>query len=370
MDPFGRKVFGNPSSLHRFGVEAARELRKARREVVSLLGAQEEAEITFTSGGTESNNTAFRSALFTAKGERQIVTTSVEHSSVRNLCRAFEEEGAEVIYLPVDHQGNLDPGLLRKSITDKTAFVSVMMANNETGVIFPVEEIGKYLREKKILFHVDAVQTVGKIPFSLKSCAVDYLSLSAHKFGGPKGIGALYVRKGAPYRSLIFGGGQERGRRAGTENLSGIVGLGEAAKYLQRIMVQEIEKVRELRDRFESEVFRNIAQVEVNGDRTNRLSNTSNLSFEGVDSEALLILLDEAGVCASSGSACLSGAPEPSRVLKAMGFSDERARSSIRFSFGHGNTSQEINRAVKLLKNFVVRLRQIELEDQHPHSSV
>jgi len=246
----------------------------------------------------------------------------------------------------------------------------VMMANNETGVIFPVEEIGKYLREKKILFHVDAVQTVGKIPFSLKSCAVDYLSLSAHKFGGPKGIGALYVRKGAPYRSLIFGGGQERGRRAGTENLSGIVGLGEAAKYLQRIMVQEIEKVRELRDRFESEVFRNIAQVEVNGDRTNRLSNTSNLSFEGVDSEALLILLDEAGVCASSGSACLSGAPEPSRVLKAMGFSDERARSSIRFSFGHGNTSQEINRAVKLLKNFVVRLRQIELEDQHPHSSV
>lgn len=370
MDPFGRKIFGNPSSLHRFGVEAARGLRKARREVVSLLGAQEETEIIFTSGGTESNNTAFRSVLFTAKGKRQIITTSVEHSSVRNLCRALQEEGAEVVYLPVDHQGNLDPGLLKKSVAEKTALVSVMMANNETGVIFPVEEIGKYLREKKILFHVDAVQTVGKIPFSLKSCAVDYLSLSAHKFGGPKGIGALYVRKGAPYRSLIFGGGQERGRRAGTENLAGIVGLGEAANYLQRTMVQEIEKLRELRDRFETEVFRNIAGVEVNGNRTNRLSNTSNLSFEGVDSEALLILLDEAGVCASSGSACLSGAPEPSQVLKAMGFSDERARSSIRFSFGHGNTAQEINRAVKLLKDFVVRLRQIELEDQHPHSSV
>ena len=370
MGPYLTEHYGNPSSIHSFGSQVARKIQEAREQVAALLGATDPVEIIFTSCGTEGDNAAIRAILEARPERRHIVATQVEHPAVLGPCQHLEKRGYRMTWLHVDQEGRIDLDELRDSLSDDTALVSVMYANNETGVIFPVEEIGKYLREKKILFHVDAVQTVGKIPFSLKSCAVDYLSLSAHKFGGPKGIGALYVRKGAPYRSLIFGGGQERGRRAGTENLSGIVGLGEAAKYLQRIMVQEIEKVRELRDRFESEVFRNIAQVEVNGDRTNRLSNTSNLSFEGVDSEALLILLDEAGVCASSGSACLSGAPEPSRVLKAMGFSDERARSSIRFSFGHGNTSQEINRAVKLLKNFVVRLRQIELEDQHPHSSV
>jgi cysteine desulfurase len=370
LRPFWAESYGNPSSLHQAGQEAAKAVREARREVASLLGARDESEIVFTSGGTESNNAVFRSALWTEKKKRRIVTTAVEHSSVLKVMKALQEEGAEMIYCPVDEKGNLDRDRLRSVVTGDTALVSVMSANNETGVLFPVEEIGREVRAKGVLFHVDAVQAVGKIPISLKNSAIDFLSLSAHKFGGPKGAGALYVRKGVGFRPFCFGGSQERGRRAGTENVPGIVGLGRAAKQLKKDFGERNRKVGELRDDFERKVFAAIPDVKTNGDPTNRLPNTSNLAFEGVDSEALLILLDQEGVYASSGSACLSGAPEPSHVLTAMGFSKERARSSVRFSFGSGNTAEEINVVVSVLEELVGRLREIEFEGQHPHSVV
>ncbi len=369
MRPFWADSYGNPSSIHQMGSEALRELRRGRREVASFLGAQEESEIIFTSGGTESNNAAFRSAVWTQKGKKRLVTTSVEHSSVLKPARALEEEGAEIILLPVDPQGNLDLQKLNSALTDDTFLVSIMAANNETGVIFPVEEIGKLVHSRRILFHVDAVQAIGKIPLSLKASAIDFLSLSAHKFGGPKGIGALYVKKGVPFRPLIFGGSQEKGRRAGTENVSGAIGLGEACRQLQNKFI-DVQSVGKLRDYFEEKVFGALSQVEINGDKNHRLPNTSNLSFHEVDAEALLILLDEAGIYASSGSACLSGAPEPSHVLKAMGFSDKRAKSSVRFSFGPKNTFEEVDELLPHLQRFVNRLREIELKEQHPHSVV
>jgi len=370
MEPFWRELYGNPSSIHQGGERVARQLRRSRREVASLLGAHEESEIVFTSGGTESNNAALRSAVSQGTGKRRIVTTAVEHSSILKTARALREEGIEMITLPVSREGELDQERLRESLTEDTALVSVMMANNETGVIFPIEEIGQVIREKGILFHVDAVQGVGKVSFSLARLPIDFLSLSAHKFGGPKGSGALYIRKGTPFRPLLFGGSQERGRRAGTENVPAIAGLGAACQRLQRVFLEETEKVRELRDDFEDSVLVRIPGVAVNGNRLNRLPNTSNLAFEGVDAEALLILLDQEGICASSGSACLSGAPEPSHVLKAMGLSDREAKSSVRFSFGPENTSEEVGKVLELLERFVNRLREIELEEQHPHSVI
>lgn len=367
MEPFWGEFYGNPSSLHQMGISVKRHLKEARREVASFLGAEDENEIIFTSGGTESNHAAFRSALWNVKGKRQIVTTAVEHSSVLKLAKALEEEGVKINYAPVLREGDLDSSKLLTETNDETALVSVMMANNETGVIFPIAEIGEKLRQKGILFHVDAVQGVGKISISLKSLTLDFLSLSGHKIGGPKGIGALFVRKGVPFRPFIFGGAQERARRAGTENVPGIVGLGAACRRLQKNLSAEILKIQVVRDYFEKKVFQLVPSVAINGNRNNRLPNTSNLAFEGVDSEALLILMDEAGICASSGSACISGAHEPSHVLKAMGLSRERAKSSIRFSFGHQNTSNEIDEAVRLIQGFVGRLRQIDLKEQHPH---
>ena len=370
MEPSWREFYGNPSSIHQGGVMAARELRRARREVASFLGVEEESEIVFTSGGTESNNAVLRSAVSSGKGKRRIVTSSVEHSSVLKTVRALEGEGGRTAYVPVSAEGNLDREKFRESLTDDTALVSVMMANNETGVIFPIAEIGKEVHDKGILFHVDAVQAVGKISLSLKTLPVDFLSLSAHKFGGPKGIGALYIRKGVPFRPLLFGGSQERGQRAGTENMPGITGLGAACARLQKVFSDENQKVSELRNYFEEAILSRISGVQVNGNRTSRLPNTSNLAFEGVDTEALLILLDQEGIYASSGSACLSGAPEPSHVLKAMGFLDTRAKNSVRFSFGLENTFEEADEVIRLLERFVTRLREIELEEQHPHSVV
>lgn len=360
MSPFWRDLAGNPSSTHQAGVRAAEAIRRARREVGNLLGVQVESEIVFTSGGAESNNTAFRSALATGKGKRRIVTTTVEHSSVLKLARALQEEGVEGVYIPVDQAGALDLAKLKEAVTADTALVSVMMANNETGVIFPIETVGEWLRSKGVLFHVDAVQAVGKIPICLKSLAVDFLSLSGHKFGAPKGVGALFVRKGIPFRPFVLGGSQEEGRRAGTENVPGIVGLGCAADHVRLRLTEDNQKVREIRDYFENKVLQAIPFVEVNGDRSNRLPHTSNLAFQGVDAEALLILLDEAGVLVSLGSACLSGASEPSFVLTAMGFSRERAKSSIRFSLGVENTREEADQVVELLRGFVERLRSIQ----------
>ncbi len=369
MEPFWGEFYANPSSLHEAGARVARALREARRDVARFLGAQDETEIIFTSGGTESNNFAFRSALFTS-GKKQVVTTAIEHSSVLKLTRALREEGVEADYLPVDGLGRLVREKIKETVSGKTALVSVMAANNETGVIFPVEEIGKELEEKGVLFHVDAVQAVGKIPLVLKDSPIHFLSLSAHKFGGPKGVGALYVKKGTPLRSFIFGGAQERGRRAGTENVPGIIGLAAACRRLEKVLGEETERVRQVRDYFEKKTLRTIPGAQINGDPLCRLPNTSNLAFEGVDSEALLILLDQEGVYASSGSACLSGSPEPSHVLKAMGFPDERAQGTVRFSFGPENTVEEADRAVEFLQIFISRLREIELQDQHPHSVI
>ena len=367
MEPFWAELYANPSSIHEAGTRVAREIRKAREEVALFLGAQDETEIIFTSGGTESNNTAFRSALWTEKGKRRIVTTSVEHSSVLKLAKALEEEGAGVFYVPVNQKGELDLEKWRAAVASETLLASVMMANNETGILFPIEEIGRELREKEILFHVDGVQAAGKIPISLKDSCLDFFSLSGHKLGAPKGIGVLYVRKGIPFRSYCFGGAQERGRRAGTENVPGMIGLGVACKLHREKFIPMNQHLRQLRNHFEQEVLRRVPKVEINGDPQNRLPNTSHLAFEGIDSETLLILLDQEGIYASSGSACLSGAHEPSHVLKAMGFSKERARSSIRFSFGIQNTIEEVEAAAAILGHLVSRLRQIELEDQHPH---
>ncbi len=370
MEPFWEALFGNPSSLHAPGRAVARELKHARRDVAGFLGATDESEIVFTSGGTESNNAAFRSVLWTAKGKRKIVTSTVEHSSILKLAKALQEEGVHIDWIPVSGDGALDLEKLRTALTSETALVSLMGANNETGVLFPIEEIGKLVCERSVLFHIDAVQIVGKVPVRLRDLPVDFLSLSAHKIGGPKGIGALYIRKGVPFRPFCWGGGQERGRRAGTENVPGIIGLAAACRRLQKAMADESRKVGELRNHFEKELLRTLPQVEINGHSGNRLPNTSNLAFKGVDSEALLILLDEAGISASSGSACLSGAPEPSRVLKAMGFSNERSKSSVRFSFGPENTYLEVEEAVKRLQQLVTRLREIDLKEQHPHSVV
>jgi cysteine desulfurase len=368
MKPFLTEHFGNPSSLHHLGRVSAQALREARRNVASLLGAYEESEVIFTSGGTESNNAALRSALVLSPGKKKVVTSAVEHSSVFKLCCQLEKEGYRVQWLGVDSQGGLDWNELRSALTEDTAVVSLMTANNETGVLFPVEKVGEMVKERGILLHVDAVQAVGKFSIDLKKSSIDFLSLSAHKFYGPKGIGALYVRKAARFQPLIFGGVQERGRRAGTENVPGIVGLGAACQLVQKDLAEEIHKPALLRDKFEEKIFEKNSGVFVNGHKTQRLQNTSNLRFEKVDGEALLFALDQKGICASSGSACMSGSQEPSRVLKAMGLSDEEANSSLRFSFGRYTTDAEIEEGVKVLTETVARLRTIPLGEQHSHS--
>lgn len=367
MQPFLATHFGNPSSLHQEGRIPARAIRNARRQTAGLLGARSENEIVFTSGGTESNNIALRSALANPDKKRRIVTSAVEHSSIRKLCGELRKEGYEIQEIGVDSQGGLNLRELEAALTPETALVSLMWANNETGVIFPIQKMGTVIKEKGILFHVDAVQAVGKIPLCLQDTPIDFLSLSAHKFYGPKGVGALYVRETTPYRSLIFGGSQEKGRRGGTENVAGIVGLGAACTLVRSELPSSAQKMKTLRDFFEAQVSEKIEGVTVNGKASERIANTSNLSFEGVDTEALLIALDLRGIRVSSGSACMSGSHEPSHVLKAMGRSDDEANSAIRFSFGRGNTQREIESAIPVLSETVSRLRALDLLEQHSH---
>ena len=364
MEPFWRQVAANPSSVHQEGQKAARKIREAREYVAALLGAHQDSEIIFTSGATEANHAVFQSVVAGRGGRKRILTTSVEHSSVLKPLRALREKEFDVIEMPVNEKGELDLSLLDSLMTSDTILISVMMANNETGVLFPIEEIGRRARSKGTLFHVDAVQTVGKIPLQLKNLPVDFASFSSHKFGGPKGTGVLYVREGVSFRPLLTGGTQERDRRAGTENVPGIIGTGAACEEIQKSIRDEIKKLRMLRDHFEQSVLRKIGSVKINGNVNHRLPNTSNLAFEGVEAETLLILLDEAGICVSQGSACLSGAHEPSHVLKAMGFSGARAKSSLRFSFGIENTVEEVDRAVDRLALFVNRLREFNLETE------
>jgi cysteine desulfurase len=357
MLPCYTEHWGNPSSAYRFGREAARRLENARGRMAAFLNA-EPRELVFTSCGTESNNTAIVSALLTHPARHHVVTTAVEHSATLKYCRQLQERGIEVTFLPVEEDGTLDLHRLERSIRPDTAVVSVMWANNETGVLFPVEEIAAICRSKSVSCHTDAVQVAGKLPIDVKGLGVDLLSLSAHKFHAPKGVGLLYVRSHSRFQPHIIGGQQERGRRGGTENVAGIVGMARAAELAAAHLTEENTRVRALRDRMERGIFKTIPGTARNGAREPRLPNTANLSFEGVDAEGMLMALDQAGICASGGSACTSGSVEPSHVLVAMGLRPERAAGCVRFSLGRANTEAEVDHLLEVLPGIVKRLRE------------
>jgi len=356
MLPFLGEYYGNPSSMHSFGGQVSVHLKEARGRIAWLLGADAE-EIVFTSCGTESDNTAILSALAVRTGRRRIVTSRVEHPAVKALCERLDKQGYKVVEIPVDNMGNLDMDEYRKSLTPDTAVVSLMWANNETGVMFPVEEAASMARERGILFHTDAVQAVGKVPIDMKANAIDMLSLSGHKLHAPKGVGVLYVRRGTEFSPFLIGGHQERGRRGGTENTAGIIALGKACELAAANIEAENSRVRRLRDSLESRLLAAIPNSRVNGNTSMRLPNTTNISFEFVEGEGILLLLDEFGICASSGSACTSGSLQPSQVLRAMGVPFTMAHGSIRFSLSIYNTEEEIDFVVEKLPPIIERLR-------------
>lgn len=369
MLPFLREQWGNPSSVYGFGKQLAAPLEAAREKVAAFINA-EPREIIFTSGGTESNNSAIHSALATRPQKRHVLTTAVEHSANLKFCAHLQKQGFEITLLPVDAEGRLDLRLLEKSIRPDTAIVSVMWANNETGVLFPIQEIAAICRTRKVLFHTDAIQAAGKLKIDVKEADADFLSLSAHKLNGPKGVGALYVRRGVKYEPYVIGGGQEQGRRGGTENVAGIVGFGRAAEMAMARSEEMNTRVRGLRDKLEAGIIKNISGVVRNGVRENRLPNTSNLSFEGIEAEGILLLLDELGICASSGSACTSGSLDPSHVLLAMGCSLARARGSVRFSLGIYNTEAEVDFLLKRLPEIIAKLRSHSAKSAQQNTTV
>ena len=356
--PYLGEYYGNPSSMHSFGGKVSRKVKEAREQVAALLGA-EPVEIIFTSCGTESDNTAVLSALHVSPGKRRIVTSRVEHPGIKALCERLGKEGYYVTEVPVDSEGNLDMDEYRKSLTSDTALVSLMWANNETGVVFPVEEAAAVARERGILFHTDAVQTVGKIPVNMKGNTIDMLSLSGHKLHAPKGIGVLYVRKGTPFYPFLIGGHQEKGRRGGTENTPSIIGLGKACELAGQNMGTENTRVRDLRDKLENGLLTSIPFCRVNGNRSARLPNTTNISFESIEGEGILLLLDQFGICASSGSACTSGSLQPSHVLRAMGVPFTMAHGSVRFSLSVYNTEEEVDVVIEKLPPIIARLRDL-----------
>lgn len=358
MLPYFHDLYGNPSSMHSFGGQVAAKLSRARQRVAGLIGAAGD-EILFTSCGTESDNTAIRVAIETHPDKRHIVTTRVEHPAIKNLCEYLNKNNYRVTFLKVDRKGRLELADLVKSLSDDTAIVSIMWANNESGVIFPIEEIARIVKERGIVFHTDAVQAVGKIPINVKNVPVDMLSLSGHKLHGPKGIGALYIRKGTKFSPFLIGGHQERGRRGGTENVASIIGIGKACELAAEHIGEENERVRRLRDRLEAEILSRVPSAMVNGDPENRLPNTTSISFEYVEGEAILLMLNEFGICASSGSACTSGSLEPSHVLRAMGVPFTAAHGSIRFSLSRYNTEEEIDFIVEKIVPVIERLREL-----------
>ena len=358
MLPFLTDHYGNPSSIHRMGARAAAGIKAARERATVFLRCRE-SEIVFTSGGTESNNTAIRGVLHALPGKRHIVTTRVEHPSVLEVCKKLEGEGDRVTYLGVDRGGELDLSELDRAITGETALVSIMWANNETGVVFPIGKIAEITAARGVLLHVDGVQTAGKLPIDLEKTRVDLLTLSGHKLHAPKGVGLLFVRRQTPIHPLVTGGGQERGRRSGTENLPGIVGFGKAMEIAAAEPLATVERIGKLRDKLEESILASIPSTARNGARHPRLPNTTNISFEGVEGEAILLLLDEVGICASSGSACSTGALEPSHVLKAMGLAGAEAIGAVRFSLSRYTTEEEIDRVIEVLPGIVRRLRGI-----------
>ncbi len=356
MLPYFHELYGNPSSMHSFGGQVMQALRRAREQVAALLGASAE-EIVFTSCGTESDSTAIRSALLTNPDKRHILTSRVEHPAVRALCSHLATQGYRVTELPVDGEGRLDLEQYKRALTPDTAIVSLMWANNETGVIFPIEKAAEMARERNILFHTDAVQAVGKIPIDLAKTPIDMLSLSGHKLHAPKGIGVLYLRKGVKFSPYLLGGHQERGRRGGTEATPSIVALGVAAELAQKKMDVENGYVKGLRDRLEKTILDTVPNTKVNGDREHRLPNTSNISFEFVEGEGILLMMDEFGICASSGSACTSGSLQPSHVLRGMGIPFTMAHGSIRFSLSVYNTGEEVDFVLEKLPPIIETLR-------------
>jgi len=358
IKPFFCELYGNPSSMHTFGGQIGGKIRRARRQVAELIGC-EPNEIIFTSGGTESDNTAIKGVLAAQPEKRKIITTRVEHPAVLSMCRELESHGYTVVELAVDKKGCLDLAGVEEQIDDDTALVTVMYANNETGVIFPIEEIAELVSRKEVVFHTDAVQAIGKIPLNLAKSKIDLLSLSGHKLHAPKGVGALYVRKGTRLAPFMVGGHQEAGRRAGTENVPGIVGLGKACELAAENIEEENKKVKYLRDKLETALLRNCPDCRLNGDKENRLPNTANISFEYIEGEAILLMLDKFGICASSGSACTSGSLEPSHVLRAMGVPFTAAHGSIRFSLSRYNTEEQIDYTIEKMPQIVNQLRQL-----------
>ncbi len=358
MLPYLTDLYGNPSSMHTFGGSLHKKIEEARERVAGLIGAEPD-EIIFTSCGTESDNTAIMSAVESYPHKRHIITTRVEHPAVFNFVKHLSRKGLRVTFIPVDNLGRFDMDAFLRSLDDDVVLVSVMYANNESGVIFPVEKIGEILKERKILFHTDAVQAVGKIPINLKKLPVDMLSLSGHKLHAPKGVGALYVRRGTRFYPYIIGGHQENGRRAGTENLASIIGLGRACELAAKNLERESAYLSALRDKLERNLLELCPDTRVNGDRENRLPNTTNISFEYVEGEAILLRLNEYGICASSGSACTSGSLEPSRVLRAMGVPFTAIHGSIRFSLSRYNTEEEIDRVIEIMPKIIKELRDL-----------
>ena len=356
MLPYFSQYYGNPSSMHSFGGQVAKKISEAREKTASLIGAEPD-EIIFTSCGTESDNTAILSALDVNPGRRHIVTTRVEHPAVKVLCEHLAERGYLITTLEVDSEGSLNMEQYENSLTSDTAVVSIMWANNETGVIFPVERAAQLAREKGALFHTDAVQAVGKIPIDMKNNAINMLSFSGHKLHAQKGMGVLYARRGTRFSPHLIGGHQEKGRRGGTENTPAIIGLGKACELAGQNLIEENGRIRELRNRLESRILNLIPNVKVNGGQPNRLPNTSNISFEFVEGESILLLLDQYGICASSGSACTSGSLQPSHVLRAMGVPYTMAHGSIRFSLSVYNTVEEIDFVINTLPPVIEKLR-------------
>jgi cysteine desulfurase len=358
MLPYFNEYYGNPSSMHTFGGMVERKIVEARERLAGLLGASPD-EIIFTSCGTESDSTAIRAAILSNPNKKHILTSRVEHPAVKNLFEYLSKNGYRSTFVPVDRKGRLDLDYLYNHLSEDTAIVSLMWANNESGVIFPIEEVGSVLKEKGIVFHTDAVQAVGKIPIDLKNVDVDMLSLSGHKLHGPKGVGALYIRKGTKYSPFLIGGHQEKGRRGGTENVASIIGLGKASELAAEDLMEKNLRVKRLRDKLETELLSRVPNAMINGDIENRLPNTTSIAFEYVEGESILLLMDEFGICASSGSACTSGSLEPSHVLRAMGVPFTAAHGSIRFSLSTYNTEEEIDVIIEKLPPIIERLREL-----------
>ncbi|MBU1181022.1 MAG: cysteine desulfurase NifS [Proteobacteria bacterium] len=358
MLPYFSELYGNPSSMHSFGGNVARKIKESRAKVAKLIGALPE-EILFTGCGTESDSTAIRAALISNPDRKHIITSRVEHPAIKNLFENLAKNGYRVTFVPVDSKGLLDLDYLYRHLDDDTAVVSIMWANNESGVIFPVEEIAQAVRAKGIVFHTDAVQAVGKVSVDMKKVQADMLSLSGHKIHAPKGIGALYIRKGTKFSPFLIGGHQESGRRGGTENVASIIGLGKASEVALADLDQMSTRIKMLRDKLENTLVKTVPNTMINGDKEQRLPNTTSIGFEFVEGEAILLMMDEFGICASSGSACTSGSLEPSHVLRAMGVPFTAAHGSIRFSLSTYNTEDEIDFIIEKVPPIIKRLREL-----------